>query len=308
MRPKIEDEDEDEHESTYPLCAMPDQVIYLRSGNLDRRYVVHVPPTSSVPAPVVIMLDGRGGTPWTAMKSTGWSRKADAAGFLAVYPEATRLDPEGPLHFLDNPQMWNAGAGGSDAARSEVDDVAFLRGAIRDLSARFPVDARQIFMAGFSNGASMTMRFALEAPGILAAIAPVAGYLRNAAGALEEPVPAIFFYGKTDPLAPYRGGDVGLPWGKVEWRPPVMDTVAAWARLMGIDPEPERSEESHGVTSLHYGVPESPREIASLAVEDLGHVWPGGHRLLPEKLVGQGSDRVNATDLIWEFFRRHPKV
>jgi polyhydroxybutyrate depolymerase len=39
----------------------------------------------------------------------------------------------------------------------------------------------------------------------------------------------------------------------------------------------------------------------------MGHVWPGGINRLPERLVGKPSDKLNATDVIWDFFKTHPK-
>jgi poly(3-hydroxybutyrate) depolymerase len=36
-------------------------------------------------------------------------------------------------------------------------------------------------------------------------------------------------------------------------------------------------------------------------------VWPGGRNLLPERIVGKSSDKLNATDVIWEFFKAHPR-
>ena len=96
-------------------------VLYLDHDGLRRRYVLHQPPGAPPSSgwPVVMMLDGRGGTPWTAIKSTGWTGQADARGFLAVFPEAIRVNPNGPQHFLDNPQLWRMD-------RAPLDDLGFL--------------------------------------------------------------------------------------------------------------------------------------------------------------------------------------
>lgn len=286
-----------------------DQVIYVESGLMPRRYVLHVPPAyDGLSAwPLVLMLDGRGGTPWTAMKTTGWSRKADEAHFLVAYPEAMRLNPLGPQHFLTNPQMWNAGAGGSDVAREGPDDTQFLRVAIADIVTKFNVDRDRIYMTGFSNGASMTFRFALEAPELLAAIACVAGHFRYPDARLREPVPLIHFFGAADPLSPVEGGLVELPWGATERRPAAQASVDAWVRLLGLPPVPAFAEIRDGVTWHRYGPREDGAAVVQVVVADLGHVWPGGHRLLPERLAGAESRRVIANDVIWDFFATHPK-
>jgi polyhydroxybutyrate depolymerase len=179
-------------------------------------------------------------------------------------------------------------------------DLAFLSALIDDVRARFAADSRRVYMTGFSNGASMTFRFAAEFPERVAAIAPVAGYCRVDGERLPRPVPMVCFFGRMDPLTPFTGGDVRLPWGVTERRPPARDTIRAWARLCGERDEPSAVVEEPGLDVEHYGP-----DIVAHIVEDLGHVWPGGHRLLPEKLVGRGSDRIRATDVAWDFFRRY---
>jgi len=284
------------------------EVLYVEVDGLARRYLIYHPEAvvdRDERVPLVVMLDGRGGTPWTAMKSTGWSAKADQEGFVVVYPEATRMDPSGPLHFLSNPQMWNAGPGGSDTDRPQVDDLKFLHRLIGDVALRARIDESRCYMTGFSNGAAMTYRFALAFPGLLAAIAPVAGHCRLRDEILPEPLPMISLFGRMDPLSPYDGGEVNLPWGKRELRPAALDSVHAWAMLCGHHPDDGQIEEQSGMSRLMYGSPGSRDEILFITVDDLGHVWPGGHRLLPESLMGQTSDRVSANDEIWEFFKRH---
>ncbi len=278
---------------------MADEVIYLELPDARRRYVLHRPPTLPATPAVVLMLDGRGGTPWTAIKTSGWSRKADEAGFLAVYPEAMRLNPAGAQHFLTNPQMWNAGVGGSDTERAPVDDVSFLRRVVEDVIERCGADPKRIFMSGFSNGAAMTFRMAAEFPDLLAAIGPVSGPCRVTDTRLSRPVPTMYLYGKLDPLGPFDGGDVELPWGGVEYRASVHESIRAWSKAMGVTDAPQ-VEEQDGITVERYG-----EHFEFRAIHDLGHVWPGGHRLLPEKIVGASSSRLNGTDVLWQFFQRH---
>jgi polyhydroxybutyrate depolymerase len=86
------------------------------------------------------MFHGAGGTARGAMRQTGWTAKADEAGFLAVFPEAVSRDPSKPSRFKDNPQVWNDGSGRGHAARRNIDDVAFTNALLDDLEARFAVD------------------------------------------------------------------------------------------------------------------------------------------------------------------------
>lgn len=284
------------------------EVIYLDVAGVRRRYVLYCPhrvALSGERVPLLVMLDGRGGTAWTAMRTTRWNDKADQEGFVVAYPEATRLDPDGPQHFLTNPQMWNAGAGGSDAERTDVDDLGFLRMMMDDVREHVRVRPDACFMTGFSNGAAMTYRYALAYPETLAAIAPVSGHFRSHGIPMRKPVPMIAMFGRLDPLSPYAGGEVALPWGKTERRPAAIESIHAWAKLCGHDPAVGQLLVEPGMSRLRFGQPGTRDEIEFITVDDLGHVWPGGHRLIPESLVGGTSNRVMANDEIYAFFSRH---
>lgn len=217
-----------------------------------------------------------------------------------------KLDPHGPQHFLTNPQMWNAGQGGSDVERGGPDDVQFLRDAIADICAKFNIDRARIFMAGFSNGASMTFRFALDAPEAVAAIACLSGHYRLGEARIREAIPLIYFFGERDPLSLFDGGLVELPLGKREVRPSAISSVESWLRVLGLPPVP-RVDSIGGVTKRSYGPREDGAEVHFYSIDDLGHVWPGGHRLLPEKIAGAESHKVIANDIIWDFFSARPK-
>ena len=93
--------------------SQDEQRITLTVDGLTREYVAHVPPSyeAQTPMPVVIMLHGGGGTAEAEITGTGLTRKADAVGFLAVFPEGLRPHPERPAKFVGNPQTWNDGSG-----------------------------------------------------------------------------------------------------------------------------------------------------------------------------------------------------
>lgn len=48
-------------------------------------------------------------------------------------------------------------------------------------------------------------------------------------------------------------------------------------------------------------------EVVYVTFEGLGHAWAGGKSLLPEFMVGRRSGKINATDVIWDFFQRNPR-
>lgn len=291
-----------------------DHTLVLRVGDLDRRYVVHVPPDGDgrTPLPVVIMFHGGGGTARGAMRETDWALKADREGFLAVFPEALPPDPTRPSQFRLNGQIWNDGSGRAHAGRRKTPDVAFVNAMIDDLVTRFNVDSRRLYATGFSNGASMAFRVGCELSGRLAAVAPVAGALWIRAPPLERPVSLFYITGDADPLNPLEGGPPRLAMGLTLRemasvpKPPVREYVTTWARLLGCQADPETVTPSPGVTTMVYRGGHDENEVRYTVVTDHGHVWPGGRSLLPESWVGTSSDAFHATDAIWEFFERHP--
>jgi len=127
--------------TTTPAPAEPgmDLPVVLRSGGLDRTYVVHVPASydGSQAVPLVLVLHGSGGSAEIANRISGLSAKSDAAGFLAVYPQGTGTSA-----------TFNAGLCCGYAWRRSIDDVSFMRDVVADLSADYLVDARRIYAAG----------------------------------------------------------------------------------------------------------------------------------------------------------------
>ncbi len=281
----------------------------LRVGQLERRYVVHVPRgyDGKAAIPAVIMLHGGGGTARAAMRETGWAGKADEAGFLAVFPEATGPNPRAPGNFVGNPQTWNDGSGRFHSGSTNVDDVGFINALIDGLPSRFAVDGRRIFVAGFSNGASMAYRVGAELSGRIAAIAPISGHLWLKDLQPLRPVPLISIAGTADPLNPLDGGEVRVPGGGVEHRPPLRDSVLRWAKLNGCQPEPAVIRDTDGVRWIAYSPCLRGSEVEFYTVEGLGHTWPGGQSLLPATMVGRTSGKLRANDVIWRFFERHPQ-
>jgi poly(3-hydroxybutyrate) depolymerase len=46
-------------------------------------------------------------------------------------------------------------------------------------------------------------------------------------------------------------------------------------------------------------------EVFYITVDGLGHTWAVGKSLPPEFMVGRRSDKIKATDVIWDFFQKH---
>jgi polyhydroxybutyrate depolymerase len=283
----------------------------IQCGGLTRSYLLCVP--ENLPrdraAPLVVMFHGGGGTGRGAALETGWARKAQAEGFIAVFPDGTPLDLSAPARFRGNPQTWQDGSGRFEAGRPQIDDVGFVSRMLDELCAEYPVDERRIYATGFSNGASMTFRVGVDLSSRFAAIAPVAGAFWLQDPHPARPVSLCYITGAADPLNPLQGGVPrtrgGIPLGEGKPKPPVTDSVLRWAQMIGCPVEAHPLDAPEGVTLIRYGPGEEGTEVLFYTVEDCGHTWPGGKSLLPESMVGKTTDRLNATDVIWEFFTHH---
>jgi polyhydroxybutyrate depolymerase len=263
-----------------------------------RRYLLHVPPLhgSNRALPVVIMLHGTGGTGRWALAETGWAEKANHERFLAVFPDALPRDPGRPVGFSANPRAWDVQG---DA------DVAFVAALIDDLGRRFPVNHRRLYVTGFSGGADMTFRLAVDLSPRLGAIGPVAGYVPVRTPRLEHPVPTIYHVGTSDPLVPMAGGAVTTPWGDSVRRPSVADTIGLWSDALGCARRPTFFREERGLRWCYHEPGRPGAELVACYVNGLGHHWPGGKGQLPEQF-GTWLAGPSATDAIWRFFWFHP--
>jgi polyhydroxybutyrate depolymerase len=270
-----------------------------------RRRALAVHPDGAGPWPVVVMFHGAGATAALALQNTGWGAAALAHGFLALFPEGTPPHADRPPQFRQNPQAWNDGSGRGHVPRSGVDDLAFTAALLDEAARRWPVDERRVHLTGFSNGAAMAFRAGIELAGRVSAVAPVAGHLWSEPATLARPVSLCHVFGAADPLNPIAGGEVATPWGRTEFHPPARRSVARWTRALGCSAPTlvERDGADDGVRVEVTSGCAGGAEVRYVEVADLGHVWPGGARLLPEKIGGRASDRLRGTEYLWEFFR-----
>jgi polyhydroxybutyrate depolymerase len=283
--------------------------LVVAAGGAERRALLHLPPADIGPArrALVVMIHGAGATAQLALQNTGWATLADSEGFAVAFPEGTPRHADRPSAFLQNPQTWNDGSGRGHVARQGVDDVAFIAALLDAVAARTPIDADRVYLAGFSNGAGLAYLAGEALAERVAAIAAVAGHCWLEAPRPARPVPLIGIYGGADPINPLEGGEVTTPWGRVEYHPPARASVARWAAGLGCGATPELVHDGAGVRVERWSGCAADAEALLCAVADMGHVWPGGARLLPLKVGGPATQALRGTETIWEFFRRHPR-
>jgi polyhydroxybutyrate depolymerase len=272
----------------------------IQVGDTTRTYVVRTPeniqPNSRVP--LVFVLHGGGGNAANAEKMTGFTEKARKENFIVVYPEGSGRLRRGLF-------TWNAGHCCGYAMENKVDDVAFINALIDDLSKRYPIDDKRIYVTGMSNGAMMSHRLGIELSHRIAAIAPVVGTVFGDERKPAQPVAALMINGLLDDNVPFNGGP-GSGRGKDAWggmpAKPALDQGAFWAKANGCATEPTKQEIGQQI-QYHYKCP-TGRDVELIALKDNGHAWPGGEK--GSRRGDKPSESLNATDVIWEFFKTHP--
>ncbi len=275
---------------------------------LKRRFIVYVSESyePSRQYPVVIMFHGGGGRAKAAMWKTGWPKKADREGFLAVFPEGTPPDPSRPGRFIGNPQTWNDGSKRDiGAVERKVADVKFISMMIEYLKDCLSVDERRIYITGFSNGASMSFRLARELSSIFAAVAPIAGADWLDGRQPDRAVPLLYITGMADPLNPFEGGEIGIGPKRYGNKPPINEMILKWVKLHGCRNQPRAVYDQDGAKGFAYSLQDDVHAVVLYTIDGHGHYWPGGKSALPERIAGKNSAKLNATDVIWEFFNRH---
>lgn len=149
------------------LCRAPadaHELVVLDYGG--REMMVYVPselPPSGSRALVVVLHGGLGNAKRIATRQSESGLNMDAVaeknGFLVAYLNGTPVTRNLGNRFLG----WNAGGGccGQSAA-NQVDDVAYIGGAVDDLAKHYGIDRARVFGTGHSNGAMMTQRLVCE--------------------------------------------------------------------------------------------------------------------------------------------------
>jgi polyhydroxybutyrate depolymerase len=267
-----------------------------------RTYVLRVPPTitqSSTPRALVIVLHGGGGNGLIAEKMSGFTEKAIAEDFIIAYPDGTGRRGNVLL-------TWNAGHCCGDAMKEKVYDVGFIGALIDELVVRYPIDRKRVYVTGMSNGGMMAHRVGIELSDKVAAIAPVVGALFGNDGHPHSPVSALMFNGLLDESVPVGGGETGGRFGGA-WdgtpMKPASEQGRFWAAADGCKAVP-RVIDGSAYQLVRYEC-SAPIAVESYLVKDQGHAWPGGKQ--GTRRANGPSTAITATDVMWEFFKAHPK-
>ncbi len=259
-----------------------------------RIYDVYVPAAAPSPAPVVLYFHPLS-TDRHYLEVVGTTAKADAEGFIAVYPDG-----------IDG--SWNGGAccGPANGAGGDpaVDDVAFARDLVAEVLSLTDADPDRVYATGFSNGGFLSHRLGCEAADVFAAIASVSAVNGIDPGECAPPraVPVLQLNGTDDSLVPYEGGFelAGVTDGAFVG---ARDSAEAWAARDGCATAPSETRTAGAATCETWTGCDDGAEVVLCTLPGAGHCW------FDEPVCALGTDTrdLSATDETWAFFARHSR-
>jgi len=255
----------------------------LRPGNTNvtipyaggnRTYIVHVPAsyTGKTRVPLLIDMHGSGLDATNQQGTSGWGRKADATGFIVIYPNALNA-------------RWNAGTCCSPSVEQHVDDVGFLRAVVAKTLTDGCIDGKRVYASGLSGGGLMSYRLACEASDVFAAVAPVSGATVFSPCKPPAAVSVVAFRGKTDNLVPYNGG-MPLQW----YFQGAKADFDQWSMI----------DQCMGPVTMSHNICQTNTQCSGGADVTLCSV-NGGHVLYGAAI----NDGAPVPDTAWEIFQRH---
>lgn len=272
-----------------------------------RAWISYMPAKLAPHPALVIVLHGSMGTGQQARAvSFGYDfdRLADQNGFLVAYPQGVDGN-------------WNdcRATQANTAKRQHIDDTGFLRALVQRLSHQHGVDPSNVYVAGVSNGGSMTICLAMLTPDLARAYAAVIANVPTADNMSAAPsgkvVSILFMNGTDDPVVPWNGGTVEL-WPVLASRGTVLSTPASvgyFRHLAGLEGAPRITRFADADTSDGTTVEASlwsaggRHRVALFAVHGGGHNVPQP-RMYGMRLLGRSNRDIRAANEIWTFFQR----
>ncbi|MCR5090880.1 MAG: prolyl oligopeptidase family serine peptidase [Oscillospiraceae bacterium] len=247
----------------------PEDVVRIEPGHFSCSYrgVAHdyILDLPEVPegSPLILILPGYGSTAKSFRQNTGFEKDANPLGYTVVYVTGAPAQEDGTSSVGWNYGQWETGN----------DDLGFLTALARFLRQEYHADGQRIFAVGFSNGAFMVHRLAIEASDTFSAVVSVAGAMSESVWEKRPDLLSVGVFqisGEKDDVIPKHCD------GSAEYSPSpaIEDVMDYYAEANGLE---KAETETAGKASLltKYKGSSSGRQVWHLLVREGRHSWSG---------------------------------
>ena len=264
------------------------------SDDTEREYYVHVPAdyNEDEETPVVFMLHGTSGNGNDMWDRSGWKEVGESENILTVFPSSLRycIIDEGQQK---NITKWNTVPVEWEFCPTEDprDDIRFLTDIIAEITDRFSIDEKRIYLVGFSNGGQMSSKASVEMGDKFAAVISNAGsFYFDTTYIPKRKLPTTFQIGNED----YGPGGTGpeIPLSKIDLV--LSDTQYRAAKVasthiktFGLSPDYIITGDTNTAVIATYPslTPGSPNDYRFVFVKGLKHAYPNGENHWMEAAV-----------------------
>jgi polyhydroxybutyrate depolymerase len=269
---------------------------YISFGGFNRSYNLFLPREyvkyknrRKFNLPLLVGYHGGGSNMVALQAQSQMNVIADENTFAVAYVNGTAINP---LNLT-----FNADFCCGYAAMFNVDDVGFTNALIAQVKGLLPINSKAIFGFGFSNGALLCYKVAIDSPGTFRAIAPVAGGLSSNYSKTPSKVPVLHIHGRQDSHIPVDGGvgtDAIVPVNFMS----ISQVCSYWTQSNTNTGSYSEKTDNYEYRSL-FG---DYNTYSYYIVENNGHQFPGGVAGQDPSL-GALNPNFKANQILWNFFK-----
>ena len=249
--------------------------------------------------PVVIMLHGSGTTGLKFYEDSGWKEVSEKEKFIAVFPTAWKycVIDEGRRKFSNK---WNT-PGSFDYCRGVTpkNDVLFINTLIVELAKKLNIDKSRIYIAGFSNGASMSTKCIFELPDVFAAACANGGFQLESNIFPDKYTPLLVQTGERDKnLVALLGEAIPMNIEQAFKIPEVNNLITNFKRKLLLEDSFETFGSEKSINNAVFnGLSGHPNhKFVFSIIKGAGHIYPNGN-----------NHPVRVAELQWKWMSQFTK-
>lgn len=250
-------------------------------GSVKHDFILDLPDETEG-APLVVMLHGYGNTAESFRSTVHFEEQANSLGYGVVYVTGAA-----------NPKDSTSSTGWNSGIEAEGnDDVGFLVSLTEYLQKEYSFDKNRTFVVGYSNGAFMAHRLAMEASDTYRAVVSVAGMMPESIWEKRKESSEVSVFqitGEKDDVIP-KNSDGSADYAKA---PAIEEVMVYWAEAGGLEVA-EKSEIGKNSALSKYTSEGKEHQVWHLCVKDGRHSWP------EENVSG-----IDTNAIILEFLEMH---